>query len=72
MVRDVPLRSLDAIHFAVIKRLSIVWSHATFVFVGSDRELLSACERFGINVLNPESADALRRAKHFRTLKSGG
>lgn len=71
-VRDVPLRSLDAIHFAVIKRLSMVWSHAPFVFVGSDRELLSACGRFRINVLNPESADALQRANHFRTLKSGG
>lgn len=48
IVREVPLRSLDAIHYTVVRRLNILWGSHPFVFVGSDRELLDACHANGI------------------------
>lgn len=71
LVREVPLRSLDAIHYAVIKQFSKWWSTAgaPFVFVGSDRELLDACEASDIRYVDPEAADAMEKLRDYRVTK---
>lgn len=66
-VREVPLRSLDAIHYSVVKRMHRRHDAAThhFVFVGSDRELLDACEHAKINTLDPEAENAVLQLSHY-------
>lgn len=66
MVREVPLRSLDAIHYTVVRRLNTMWSSHPFVFIGSDRELLDACHAGGIRSVDPEAADAIEKLKMYR------
>jgi predicted nucleic acid-binding protein len=69
IVREVPLRSLDAIHYTVVRRLNMMWGSQPFVFVGSDRELLDACHAYGIKYVDPEAADAIEKLKVYRTAK---
>jgi predicted nucleic acid-binding protein len=69
IVREVPLRSLDAIHYTVVRRLNILWGSHPFVFVGSDRELLDACQANGIEYVDPEATDALEKLKVYRMAK---
>lgn len=69
VVREVPLRSLDAIHYTVVRRMNMMWGSQPFVFVGSDRELLDACEANGIKYVDPEAADAMRKLKVYRISK---
>jgi len=69
VVREVPLRSLDAIHYTVVRRLNMMWGSHPFVFVGSDRELLDACHSNGIKYVDPEAADALEKLKMYRIEK---
>jgi len=49
------LRPADAVHFATAGEARSFAGADVFVFVGSDRELLSACEASGIDVLDPEA-----------------
>jgi predicted nucleic acid-binding protein len=70
VVREVPLRSLDAIHYTVVRRLNVMWGSHPFLFVGSDRELLDACKANGINCVDPEAADANEKLKMYRIAKS--
>lgn len=39
------------------------------MFVGSDRELLDACEANGIKYVDPEAADAIEKLKVYRIAK---
>jgi predicted nucleic acid-binding protein len=70
IVRKVPLRSLDSIHYTVVLRLNMMWGSQPFVFVGSDRELLDACQANGIKFVDPEAADAIDKLKVYRIAKS--
>lgn len=69
MVREISLRSLDVIHYTVVRRLNTMWSSHPFVFVGSDRELLDACHANDINCVDPEAADPIDKLKVFRITK---
>jgi predicted nucleic acid-binding protein len=72
VVREVPLRSLDAIHYTVVRRLNMLWSSHPFVFVGSDRELIEACHASGIMYVDPEAADANEKLELYRITKEEG
>ena len=71
LVREVPLRSLDAIHYAVFAKMSKSWDSPrnAFVFVGSDRELLEACDENGIKYIDPEAPDAMPKLDEYRAIK---
>ena len=71
-VREVPLRSLDAIHYTVVRRLNMMWDSHPFVFVGSDRELLDACHASGIKYVDPEAADATEKLDLYRITNEEG
>ena len=68
IVRDVPLRSLDAIHYAVFARMSKSWDSPrnALVFVGSDRELLEACDAKDIKYIDPDAPDAMEKSRDYR------
>jgi len=46
-----------------------MWGSQPLVFVGSDRELLDACEANGIKYVDPEAADAMEKLKMYRIAK---
>ena len=48
----------------------MMWGSQPFVFVGSDRELLDACDANGIKYLDPEAADATKKLKVYRVAKN--
>ena len=67
VVRRYPLRSLDALQFAsaivVNRELS---DYQNLYVMSADRELVSACEEYGIPAINPEVDDALARLRSLR------
>ncbi len=66
IVREYPLRSLDAIHFAsAIENRRLSRAHELYV-ISADRELVAACQSYGIPALDPQSNDALDRLMSFR------
>ena len=67
IVREYPLRSLDTIHFASAMIASEMLSvgQATYV-VSADRELIAACESYGMPTLNPQSNYTLDRLRSLR------
>lgn len=68
VVREVPLRSLDAIHYAVFAKMGKWWDSPKnpFVFVGSDHEMLEACDHNGIKYIDPEATDAMEQLHKIR------
>ena len=61
------LRSLDAMHFAsaIVANEMSSGGQATYI-VSADREIIAACEAYGIPTLNPQSNDALDRLTSLR------
>ncbi len=61
------LRSLDALHFASALIAIRMSSDSQGLFmVSADRELLEACESYGILTLNPQSNDAIEILRSLR------
>ena len=67
IAREYSLRSLDVIHFtsALIARGMSSDSQDIYM-VSADRELIAACESYGILTLNPQSNDTLDRLRSLR------
>ena len=67
IAREYFLRSLDVLHFVsamVASEMSSVGQE--LYMVSADRELITACESYGIPALNPLSNDALDRLRTLR------
>lgn len=60
IAREYFLRSLDILHFASAMIASEMLSVGQEIYmVSADRELIAACESYGIPALDPQSNDAL-------------
>ena len=67
MVRRRSLRSLDALHFASAVTASERSSDDQNLYVVSaDRELVEACEAYGVPAIDPHSDDALDLLRALR------
>jgi len=64
----VPMRTLDALHFASILRVKGIAEDVgqSLLVVTSDQDLLDACKAEGIEVLDPEDEAALSQLRRLR------
>ena len=65
-VFDYPLRTLDALHFTSAVMLERELRDQDIFMVSADREIIEACETYGISTLDPGDADALNRLRSLR------
>ncbi len=65
IAREYSLRSLDAMHFISTLIASSLSSQDIYM-VSADRELIAACEVYGISTLNPQSNNTLDRLRSLR------
>lgn len=67
IAREYSLRSLDSIHFASAMIANEMSPGTQDVYmVSADRDLIAACESYGIPTLNPQSDDALNSLRALR------
>ena len=66
VVAEYSLRSLDAIHFAAAVANREESSEQNFYMVSADQEIVTACESYGIPVLNPQADDAIDVLRSLR------
>lgn len=65
-VFDYPLRTLDALHFTSAVMLERELHGQDIYMVSADREIIEACEAYGILTLDPSDADALNQLRSLR------
>ena len=65
-VFDYPLRTLDALHFTSAVMIVTELRDQDIYMVSADREIIEACEAYGILTLDPSDADALNRLRSLR------
>lgn len=65
-VFNYPLRTLDALHFTSAVMLERELRDQDIYVVSADREIVEACEAYGISTLDPGDADALNRLRSLR------
>ena len=66
VAREYSLRSLDAIHFISAIASRELLSGENLYMVSADREIIVACQAYGIPALNPQAGDALDRLRSLR------
>ena len=65
-VFDYPLRTLDALHFTSAVMLVRELRGQDIYMVSADREIIEACDAYGILTLDPSDADSLNRLRSLR------
>lgn len=67
IANEYSLRSLDAMHFtSMLVAKSLSSDDQDIYMVSADRDLIAACESYGIPTLNPQSNDTLDRLRALR------